>query len=56
MRCVKLIKIGNRKVKVSLNFMEGEVTKRSEKDRVRIDEKFVFYSWKTKIKVANREV
>jgi hypothetical protein len=36
--------------------MEGEVTGRSERDVVKIDEKFVSDSWKTKINVAGREV
>lgn len=41
MRCLKLIKVGKRTVRVSLDFMEGEVTGRAKKDRVRIDENFV---------------
>ncbi|MEM3786839.1 MAG: hypothetical protein QXZ59_05585, partial [Nitrososphaeria archaeon] len=56
MRCVKLIKIGRRHVRVSLDFMEGEVTGRAEKDIVRIDERFVLNSWRTKIKVADRGI
>ncbi|MEM3407056.1 MAG: nucleotidyl transferase AbiEii/AbiGii toxin family protein [Nitrososphaerota archaeon] len=56
MKCVKVIKIGRRHAKVSLDFMEGEVTGRTEKDIVRIDERFILDSRKTKIKVAGREV
>ncbi|MEM3546291.1 MAG: hypothetical protein QW547_04145 [Candidatus Bathyarchaeia archaeon] len=56
MRCVKLIKIGRKQIRVSLDFMEGEITGRAEKDVVRIDEKFVLNSWRTKIKIADREV
>ncbi|MBO3800686.1 MAG: hypothetical protein FGF52_06535 [Candidatus Brockarchaeota archaeon] len=40
MRCIKLMKIGMRQVRVSLDFMEGEVTGRAEKDVVGIDERF----------------
>ena len=56
MRCVKLIKIGRRHVRVSLDFMEGEVAGRAEKDVVKIDEMFVLNSWRTKIGIANREI
>jgi len=56
MRCIKTIKIGKRTVRVSLDFMEGEVTGRAEKDRVRIDDKFVSESWKTKIRIADRGI
>lgn len=54
MRCIKLIKIGRRAVRVSLDFME--VMGRTEKDRVRIDEKFVSESWKTKIRISDKEI
>ena len=56
MRCIRLIKIGRRQARVSLDFMEGSVTGRSEKDVVRIDERFVSDSWKAKIRIAGREV
>ena len=56
MRCIKLIKVGKRVVRISLDFMEGEVTGRSEKDIVRIDDKFISYSWRNKIKIADKEV
>lgn len=56
MRCVKLIKIGGRQLKVSLDFMEGQVTGRTEKDIVILDEKFVSNSWRVKIKVADKKV
>jgi len=56
MRCLKLIEAGGKQIRVSLDFMEGEVTGRSERDVVKIDEKFVSDSWKTKINVAGREV
>ncbi|MEM3694040.1 MAG: hypothetical protein QXI39_08500 [Candidatus Bathyarchaeia archaeon] len=56
MRCVKLIKIGRKRIRVSLDFMEGEITGRAERDVVRIDEKFVLNSWRTKIKIADRKV
>ena len=56
MRCVELIKVNDRQAKVSLDFMEGEVTGRSERDRVKIDERFVADSKKTKIIVADKEL
>ncbi len=56
MRCIKLLRVGRRSVRVSLDFMEGEVTGRAEKDIVKVDERFVLDSWKTKISIADREV
>lgn len=56
MRCIKLIKVGRRSIRASLDFMEGEVTGRAEKDVVKIDKKFVSESWKTGIRVADREI
>jgi hypothetical protein len=56
MRCLKLIEAGGKPIMVSLDFMEGEVTGRSGRDVVKIDEKFVSGSWKTKINVAGREI
>ncbi|MBS7612132.1 nucleotidyl transferase AbiEii/AbiGii toxin family protein [Candidatus Bathyarchaeota archaeon] len=56
MRCIKLIKIGRKQVRVSLDFMEGEVTGRAEKDVVRVDERFISDSWKAKIRIGGREV
>ncbi|MEM2865231.1 MAG: nucleotidyl transferase AbiEii/AbiGii toxin family protein [Candidatus Bathyarchaeia archaeon] len=56
MRCIKLIKIGRRQARVSLDFMEGEVTGRTEKDVVRVDKRFISDSWKAKIRIADREV
>lgn len=55
MRCIKLIKVGRRSVRASLDFMEGEVTGRGEKDRVRIDDTFMTNSKRAKIKVAEKE-
>jgi len=55
MRCIKLIKIGRRSVRASLDFMEGEVTGRSERDRVRIGDSFIASSKRVKIKVADKE-
>jgi hypothetical protein len=55
MRCIKLIKV-RRIIRISLDFMEGEVIGRTKKDRVMIDEKFVLNSLKTRIKVADREI
>jgi hypothetical protein len=55
MRCIKPIKVGTKTVKVSLDFMEGEVTGRNKKDVVKIDERFVKDTWKTRITVAGGE-
>ncbi len=35
--------------------MEGEVTGRTERDVVRIDERFISDSWKAKIRIGDRE-
>lgn len=56
MRCIKLIETGRKPVRIFLDFMEGEVTGRTIKDTVRIDEKFVLNSQKTRIKISNREI
>ncbi len=56
MRCLKLIKVGRKSVRVSLDFMEGEVTGRSGNDRVVIDERFVSDSWKTRLRISDREI
>jgi len=56
LRCIRPVKVGRKQVKVSLDFMEGEVTGRAEKDVVIIDERFVSDSWKSKIKVAHKEI
>lgn len=55
MRCMKLIKVGKKSVRASIDFMEGEVTGRSKKDRVRINDSFVANLKRTKIKVADKE-
>lgn len=56
LRCIEPIRVGGKTMKVSLDFMEGEVTGRADKEVVRIDEKFVSNSRKTTITVANREI
>lgn len=55
MRCIKPVKVGNKLVKVSLDFMEGKVVGRKEKDQVFIDESFVSESKKEKIEIAGKE-
>ncbi len=52
MRCVKPVRVGGRLVKVSLDFMEGKVVGRSEKEQVVIDEGFTNDSKKQKIEIA----
>ncbi|MEM2984225.1 MAG: hypothetical protein QXL24_03315 [Candidatus Jordarchaeaceae archaeon] len=56
MRCIKFIETGRKPIKVSLDFVEGEVTGRTIKDTVRIDEKFVLKSQKTRIKISKKEI
>jgi len=56
MRCIKLVNVGRARMKVSLDFMEGEVTGREEEEVVRIDEALVSASTKTKINIADKEV
>lgn len=55
LRCIKLMKVGRRSVRASMDFMEGEVTGRNEKDRVIIDDNFVADSKRNRIKVADKE-
>ena len=53
LRCIKLVKVGRRSVRASLDFMEGEVTGRDERDRAIIADSFVSNSWKIGIKIAD---
>jgi len=55
LRCIKMIKVGRKSVKVSLDFMEGEVRGREEQDIVVIDDKFVRNSAKIDIKISEKE-
>ncbi|MGQ9469832.1 MAG: hypothetical protein ACUVTD_08475 [Nitrososphaerales archaeon] len=55
LRCMKMIKIGRKSVKVSLDFMEGEVRGRKEQDIVVIDDKFIRNSAKTKIIISEKD-
>jgi len=55
LRCIKMIKVAKKLVKVSLDFMEGEVRGRKEQDIVVIDDKFIRNSVKTKIKISEEE-
>ncbi len=54
MRCIKPVEIGGRIVKVSLDFMEGKVVGRKEKEQVFIDENFLNESNKTKIEITGK--
>jgi len=56
MRCIKLAKVGGKRMRVSLDIMEGEVTGREEKEVVIIDEMFVSGSSKTKISIADKGI
>jgi len=55
MKCVKLISHGNTKIKVSLDFMEGEIRGREPKDVILIDDAMIKGSQVT-IPVAGEEV
>ena len=55
MRCIKFVPVGGKSVKVSLDFMEGKVVGRKEKEQVFIDESFINNSRKTKIEIAGEE-
>ena len=55
MRCVKLANVGGIKVKVSLDFMEGEVRGRGARDIVRVDEEMVTKSKAVKLRIAGKD-
>ncbi len=55
LRCIKQIKIGKKTTRASIDFMEGEVVGRTEESIVKINEKFVNNSRKTKITIDDKE-
>ncbi|MGB9659243.1 MAG: hypothetical protein ACPLY9_01775 [Nitrososphaerales archaeon] len=55
LRYIKMIKVGKKLFKVSLDFMEGEIRGRKEQDIVVIDNKFIRNSKKKKIKISEKE-
>jgi hypothetical protein len=56
LRMVDFIRSGRDKIKISLDFMEGEVRGRTEKQIVLLDKKFIKESKKTKISIAGKEI
>ncbi|MEW5936480.1 MAG: DUF6036 family nucleotidyltransferase [Candidatus Thermoplasmatota archaeon] len=55
-RFVKTLRIGKKRAKIALDFMEGEVRGRANKDIVAIDEKFIEDSERVEIQVGTREI
>jgi hypothetical protein len=56
LRCVKLLEVDGRSVKISIDFMEGEVRGRTEEQRFFIDEEFLQKTTKMKILIAEKEL
>jgi hypothetical protein len=56
LKMISIIKSGRTKIKVSLDFMEGQVRGRSSKQIVLIDKKFIDNSTLTKTWVAGKEI
>jgi hypothetical protein len=55
LRSIKLLKINGRSVKISVDFMEGEVRGRTEEQIFFITEKFLQKTKKVKISIAEKE-
>ncbi|UCE73043.1 MAG: hypothetical protein JSV56_08360 [Methanomassiliicoccales archaeon] len=56
LKMISIIQSGKTKIKVSLDFMEGQVRGRTGKQIVLIDEKFIDNSTLTKIQIAGKEI
>ena len=56
LRCVKLLKVGSRSAKISIDFMEGEVRGRTEDQTFYITAEFLQRTKKVKIPIAQKEV
>ena len=56
MRCIKFVKHDKAKIKVAVDFMEGEIRGREEKDVIIIDEKMVKKRKFVKILIAGENV
>ena len=56
LRCVKLLQIDSRSAKISIDFMEGEVRGRTDKQVFYITEEFLQKTKKVKIPIAENEV
>jgi len=55
LRCIKLYELGGKKVKISIDFMEGQVVGRSEDQVVTIDEKLVQSCSKADVRIGEKE-
>ena len=56
LKMISIIQSGKTKIKVSLDFMEGQVRGRTGKQIVLIDEKFIDNSTLTNIQIAGKEI
>jgi hypothetical protein len=56
LKMISIIQSGKTKIKVSLDFMEGQVRGRTSKQIVLIDEKFIDNSTLTEIQVAGKKI
>ena len=56
LRCIKLLKVNGRSVKISIDFMEGEVRGRTEEQVFFITEKFLRRAKKVKIPIAEEMI
>ena len=56
LRMIDFIQAGRNKIKISLDFMEGQVRGRTGEQIVLIDEKFIDNSTMTKIQIAGKEI
>lgn len=56
MRCIKFTKYDETRIKVSIDFMEGEIRGRKKKERISIDEKMIQNSEPVSIPIADERV
>jgi hypothetical protein len=56
LRMIDFIEAGRNKIKISLDFMEGQVRGRTGEEIFLIDEKFIDNSTMTKIQIAGKEI
>jgi len=56
LRCIKILKVNNRNVKISIDFMEGEVRGRTEEQLFSVTDKFLQKTKKLKIPIAEKEI
>lgn len=53
LRCIKFVRHDKLKIKVSVDFMEGEIRGREEKEVILVDEKMIENRWLAKIPIAD---